>query len=81
MIDQQRSVGLLLDRAGNSLAVLVTEGQDAQNEKIQRSLKESDSFTIVLGSHSTRVCASLGRMSTRHRVSLMSTLTTDRTRG
>jgi hypothetical protein len=53
VIDEQRSVGLLLNRAGDALPVLVTEGQDAQNEEIERSLEKRDAFTIVLGSHST----------------------------
>jgi len=65
VVDEQRPVGLLLDCTGDALAVLVTEGEDPQNEQIQRALQEGDSFTIVLGSHPTRVCVHLGRMSTR----------------
>jgi hypothetical protein len=43
----------------------VTEGEDPEDQKVQRSLEESDAIAVRLGRHSTRICAFSGRMSTR----------------
>ncbi len=48
MIDQQRVLGLLHDRAGNALAVLRAEHQRAQDQQIERALQQRDAFLLGL---------------------------------
>ncbi len=50
------SAAIALIRASR-VAVLVTEGHGAQDEKIERPLKKGDPLAVVLDRHATRVCA------------------------
>ena len=66
MLDEKLFVRSLLNRAGDSLAVLWAENQRAQNEQVESTLQkfEASLFAAVLGSHLTRRYARLGKMST-----------------
>src|SRR5262249_53943174 len=65
MIDEQRVARPLLDDPRDTLAVMGAQREDAQNQKIERSLHEGIAFGIVvLGWHPTREYHRLGRMST-----------------
>ncbi len=48
MIDQQRILGLLHDRAGDALTVLRAEHQRAQDQQIQRALQQRDALFSAL---------------------------------
>src|SRR5262249_46301242 len=53
MVNEQSPTRLSVNGASDPLTVLLAECQNAQNQKIQRSLQKRDSIPIVLGRHST----------------------------
>jgi len=65
----------LLNGAGDALAMLGAENESAEDQEVERSLKEGDTTFILSGGHSTRVYGQSGRMSTRtkHAPALRST--------
>ena len=66
MIDEENILGLLPDRACKALAVLPAKDQRAQNQEVECTLEERDSFVRdVLGGHPTRIYACSGRLSTQ----------------
>ena len=55
MVDEEDFFRLALDKAGNALAVDRAEGEDFEDEQVERALEEGDTLVVVfLGSHSTR---------------------------
>ena len=66
MIDEENILRLLPDRASNALSVLLAKDQRAQNQEVEGTLEECDSFIGgVLGGHPTRIYAYSGRASTQ----------------
>jgi hypothetical protein len=66
MIDQQRILRLLLNRARDALSVLRAEDERAEDEEIERALQDRDALLFRLsGRHTTGVCTRSGRESTR----------------
>jgi len=64
MVDQENILRLLLDGTGNALAVLRTETQCSQDQQVKSALEKRNSFVRrFLGSHSTQLYSSLGRVS------------------
>ena len=55
MIDQKHVLRLLLNGAGDALTMLGAENESAEDQEVERSLKEGDTTVILLGGHSTRV--------------------------
>jgi len=65
VFDEQLLFGCLLDGARDSLPVLRSEDEGAQDKQIQCALQEVQSFFLFSGRHVTRACASTGKMSTQ----------------
>jgi hypothetical protein len=54
VIHKENILRLVLNRAGNALAVLRAKDQRAQNQKVESALEERDSLVRgFLGGHST----------------------------
>ena len=70
VIDDQRLRRLILDGAGNALAMLRTVDQRLEDEHVERALQQRRALVglaggLLSGRHSTRVSVLLGRMSTQ----------------
>lgn len=59
VIDEEHIAGIELNGAGNSLPVLGAEGENAQNEEVERALQEGDVIFFVEVQHGS------GKMLTR----------------
>lgn len=60
VIDEENILGLFLNGARDSLAVLGAEDQHAENEHIERTLQERNAILFLFGSHWTRVWGGSG---------------------
>jgi hypothetical protein len=52
VVDEQRVIGLPLNRPSDALTVLRAERQGPEDEQVERTLQQDDG---ILGRHSTRV--------------------------
>ena len=66
MVDKECFLRLPLNDPRDPLAMTWAQQERFKNQQVQCALQQGDAIVvIVLGSHSTQVCRSLGRMSTQ----------------
>src|SRR5215470_3661303 len=66
MLDEEFLFRGLLDGAGNSLPVLRSKDESAEDQEIERALEQFKPFRFFSGRHSTRACTPSGKMSTQN---------------